>query len=214
MWKNGCIVKRMPSSERIAEFLLDTGAVRLSAHKPFVSKNGKKSPVFCDYPMIRDHADASAFIVDALYGRIRSLHIEPDAVAATAISDSGCAKAVAKKLGLPFVTVHPKGPERVEGDVPPGAQVVLVEDLLFTGGGTSIAIGALREKGAIVTDVVSVLSYALLPLQEKSMEEGFMIHSLTTVPVLRDVAVDQDRIGADESAEILRFLKDPEHWHM
>jgi len=209
-----CIVKHMPNSERIAEFLLDIGAVRLSAFKPFASKNGKKSPLFCDYPMIRDHADASAFIVDALYGRIRSLHIEPEAIATTAISDSGCAAAVAKKLGVPFITIHPHGAEKLAGTVTAGMDIVLVEDLLFTGGGTSAAIEVLRAKGAIVADVVTILSYALLPLQEKAMEEGVMVHALTTVPALHDAAVAQDRINAEESAEILRFLKDPEHWSM
>jgi len=204
----------MSSIERVAEFLLDTGTVSLSASKPFVSKNGKKSPVFCDFQMIRNHPDASSYVTEALYGRTRSLHVAPDAIACTAISDSMCAQVVAKRLKLPLITVKPSGAEKIDGELKEGMHVVLVEDLLFTGTGTTAAIDALRSKGAVVTDVVATLSYALLPLQEKAMEGGFMIHALTTVPALHDAALAQDRITADESAEILRFLKDPEHWLM
>lgn len=202
----------MPTSERVAEFLLDTGAVRLSAFKPFVSKTGKKSPVYCDYGLIRSHPAASDFIVDALYGRLRGLHIHPDVLASSDVSDSGCAHAVAKKMDLPLLTVHADPSKDSFGDAHKGRQVVMLEDLVFTGAGTAAAVNALRDAGLYVTDVVSILSYALLPMQERAMEGGFMVHPLTTVPEVHDTAVKQDRITASESAEILKFLKDPEHW--
>lgn len=204
----------MPTSERVAEFLLDTGVVSLSAFKPFVSRTGKKSPVFCDYSLIRTHPDASAFVVDALYGRLRGLHVHPDVLASSDVSDSGCAHAVAKRMGLPLVTVHKDASKNAFADMHKGRQVVLLEDLVFTGAGTEIAVNALRDAGLYVTDVVTILSYALLPLQEKAMEGGFMVHPLTTIPEIHDAAVAQDRITASESAEILKFLKDPEHWTM
>lgn len=203
----------MPTSERVAEFLLDTGAVSLSAFKPFVSKTGKKSPVFCNYTLIRDHADASAFVVDALYGRLRGLHIHADVLATSDVSDSGCAQAVAKKMNLPLIIVH-KDVSKNSYDAHKGRQVVMLEDLLFTGASTVTSVNSLRDAGLYVTDVVAILSYALLPLHERAMEEGFMVHPLTTIPEVHDAAVAQDRITASESAEILKFLKDPEHWTM
>lgn len=203
----------MPTSERVAEFLLDTGAVSLSAFKPFVSKTGKKSPVFCNYELIRAHPDASAFVADALYGRLRALHVEPDLLATSDISDSGCAHIVSARIGLPLLTVH-KDPSKNDFSAHAGRHVVLLEDLLFTGASTVSSVNKLRDAGLMVTDVVTILSYALLPLQERAMEEGFMVHPLTTIPAVHDAAVAQDRITAAESAEILKFLKDPDHWTM
>lgn len=209
----------MPNGTRIAEFLLDISAVRLSVHKPFTWTSGIKSPIYCDNRMIYSHPVARDFVVQALVDRVKHLHIEPDVIAGTATAAIGWAALVADKMKLPFVYVRSKPKEhgaqkRIEGDLKPDQHVVVIEDLISTGGSSVSTAEALRTEGkAVVTDVVSIFSYELLAAREKAMESRLQFHPLSTLPVLLQVALDQDRIIDEESEEIERFAKDPEHWH-
>src|SRR3989344_6825190 len=138
----------MPHGKRIAELLVDIGAVRLSVDPPFTWTSGIKSPIYCDNRMIYSHPDARNFVVDALVSRIKTLHINPDCVAGTATAAIGWAALVADRLDLPFVYVRPKakehgGKKRIEGDLKPGKHVVVVEDLISTGGSSISTVDAL-----------------------------------------------------------------------
>ena len=129
----------MPNAERIAEFLLNLGAVRLSPSEPFTWTSGIKSPIYCDNRMLYSHPDARSFIVDALVSRVKTLHVTPDVIAGTATAAIGWAALVADRLDLPFVYVRAKAKEhgakkRIEGDMKPGKHIVVVEDLISTGG--------------------------------------------------------------------------------
>lgn len=208
----------MPHGERIAEFLLDIGAVRLSVHTPFTWTSGIKSPIYCDNRMIYSHPTARNFVVSALADRVKHLHIPPDVIAGTATAAIGWAALVADRLDLPFVYVRSKAKEHgtqkmIEGDLPEGKHVVVVEDLISTGGSAVHTTEALRVEGkAVVTDVVSIFSYELGESHEKAMESSLQFHPLSTISKLLQVALDQDRIIDEEAEEIQRFVKDPPHW--
>lgn len=208
----------MHNGQRIAEFLLDIGAVRLSVHQPFTWTSGIKSPIYCDNRMIYSHPDARDFVVQALVERVKHLHIEADVIAGTATAAIGWAALVADRLKLPFVYVRSKPKEhgaqkRIEGDLKPDQHVVVIEDLISTGGSSVSTADALRTEGkAVVTDVVSIFSYELAAAHEKAMESGLHFHSLSTLPTLLDVAIDQDRIMEEEADDIRRFAKDPQKW--
>jgi orotate phosphoribosyltransferase len=208
----------MPHGERIAEFLLDIGAVRLSVHNPFTWTSGIKSPIYCDNRMIYSHPDARDFVVEALAQRVKNLHIPADVVAGTATAAIGWAALVADRLHLPFVYVRSSAKEHgakklVEGDLKEGQHVVVVEDLISTGGSSVKTAEALRNEGkAIVTDVVSIFSYDLIASREKAMEAKLQFHPLSTLPTLLQVALDQDRLIDEEAEEIERFAHDPNLW--
>lgn len=208
----------MPYGERIAEFLLDIGAVRLSVNQPFTWASGIKSPIYCDNRMIYSHPEARKFVVDALVQRVKGLHIEPDVIAGTATAAIGWGALVADRLNLPFVYVRSKAKDhgtqkRIEGDLKSDCQVVVIEDLISTGGSSVSSVTALKEEGkGIVTDVVALFSYELLAAREKALEAKIEFHPLSTLSTLLQVAVDQDRITDNEAAEIRRFAHDPEQW--
>lgn len=203
---------------RIAEFLLDIGAVRLSPHQPFTWTSGIKSPIYCDNRMVYSHPDARDFIVEALASRVKNLHIPADVVAGTATAAIGWAALVADRLKLPFVYVRSKAKEhgaqkRIEGDLKENQHIVVIEDLISTGGSAVSTAQALRDEGkGIVTDVVSIFSYELLAAREKAMESGLQFHPLSTLHILLDVALDQDRLIDEEAEMIGQFANDPEHW--
>lgn len=208
----------MAIQERIAEFLLSIEAVKLSPQSPFTWASGIKSPIYCDNRMIYSHPAARDVVVDALTERVRNLHIEPDCIAGTATAAIGWAALVADRLKLPFVYVRSKPKEhgtgkRIEGDLKPGTHVVVIEDLISTGGSSISTVEALREEGqAVVTDVVSIFTYEFSVAREKADEANLHLHPLTTISALVDVAVRQDRISNDDATLVRQFVKNPDQW--
>jgi orotate phosphoribosyltransferase len=151
----------MPHGQRIAELLLSIEAVKLSVNPPFTWTSGIKSPIYCDNRMIYGHPDARSFVVDALASRVRSLTVPPDAIAGTATAAIGWAALVAHELDLPFVYVRAKAKEhgakkRIEGDLKPEQHVVLIEDLLSTGGrSSSCATSAAHPMAAVAVPAIA-----------------------------------------------------------
>jgi len=208
----------MPHGERIAEFLLNIGAVRLSVHKPFTWTSGIASPIYCDNRMVYSHPEARTFVVDALVSRVKNIHIPPDVIAGTATAAIGWAALVADRMELPFVYVRSKPKEhgaqkRIEGDLKEAQHVLVIEDLISTGGSSVSTADALRTEGkCFVTDVVSIFTYELLAARGKMIEAKLQFHPLTSLSTLLQVALDQDRIIEEEVEEIERFARDPAAW--
>lgn len=208
----------MPHGERIAEFLLSVGAVRLSPREPFTWTSGIKSPIYCDNRMLYSHPAARTFVAQALASRVHNLHIPADVVAGTATAAIGWAALVADRLNMPFVYVRSKAKEHgtkklIEGDLKHEKHVVVVEDLISTGGSSAGTVETLRSEGqALVTDIVSIFSYEFHAAREKADELGVHMHPLSTITTLLKVAQDQDRITAAEAKMIAEFAHDPEGW--
>lgn len=208
----------MPQGRRIAELLLDIHAVQLSVDSPFTWTSGIKSPIYCDNRMVYSHPDARNIVVDALVQRVKNLHIEPDAIAGTATAAIGWAAIVADRLGLPFVYVRSQAKghgakKRVEGDIKPGMDVVLLEDLLSTGGSAISSVQALRDEcDANVHDVVAIFTYEMLTSNEKAQEVSVKLQPLATITTLLEVAEEQGRITEEDIANIARFIQDPQAW--
>lgn len=208
----------MLHGQRIAELLLNIGAVKLSVDPPFTWVSGIKSPVYCDNRMLYSHPDARKFVVDAFVSRVNSLSVPPDVIAGTATAAIGWAALVADRLRLPFVYVRAKAKDHgtkklIEGDLKPEKHVVLIEDLLSTGGSAVSSVAALRDEGkATVSDVVAIFSYELVAGLEKAQIAQVHLHPLSSFSVLLDVASAQGRLS-DEHIEAARtFIRDPEHW--
>lgn len=208
----------MPHGQRIAEMLINVGAVKLSIDPPFTWTSGIQSPIYCDNRMLYSHPDSRDFVVNALCDRVRSLHVEPDIIAGTATAAIGWAALVADRMQLPFVYVRSSAKEhgtqkRIEGDLPPEKHVVLIEDLLSTGGSAASSVEALREEGqAIVTDVVAIFTYEMLAAKEKEQQANVKFHPLSSFGVLLDVAAEQGRLTKDDISKAQSFSEDPKTW--
>ena len=206
----------MPHGKRIAELLIDIGAVKLSLDPPFTWTSGIKSPIYCDNRMIYSHPAARNVVVDALVNRVKSLHIPADVIAGTATAAIGWAALVADRLSLPFVYVrsNPKDhgmKKRIEGQLMPAKQVVVIEDLLSTGGSAVSTIDALREEGkCFVADVVSIFTYEFLSCTENAQRAGVHVHPLCAITTLLEVAVEQGRITEEQRDSVVAFVREPE----
>ncbi len=208
----------MTHGRRIAELLLELRAVKLSVDEPFTWTSGIKSPIYCDARLLYGYPIPRTTVVDALAMRVRNLHIPPDAVAGTATAAIGWAALVADRLNLPFVYVRPKAKEhgerkRVEGFLKPEQHIVVVEDLLSTGGSSMATVQALRDEArAIVTDVVSIFSYEFLSAVEGAQTMSVHLHPLTTISTLLAVALERDDITESQMRLIQDFMRNPERW--
>ncbi|MBU0766821.1 orotate phosphoribosyltransferase [Patescibacteria group bacterium] len=209
----------MPNGKRIAELLINIGAVKLSIDPPFTLTSGIKSPIYCDTRMMYSHPDAREFVVNALTDRVRNLHIEPDVIAGTATAAIGWAALVAYKLNLPFVYVRAKAKghgtkQMVEGDLPKHKDVVLIEDMFSTAGSAMVSVDALREEGdANVTDVVAIYTHEFPSSLENAQKHSVKLHPLCNLTTLFEVAVEQGRLTADDVGIAADFARDPQNWH-
>lgn len=208
----------MPHSKRVAELLLDIGAVKLSVNPPFTWTSGIQSPIYCDNRMVYSHPSARDFVVDALAETVAALPRKADCIAGTATAAIGWGALVADRLDLPFVYVRSKAKEhgaqkRIEGDMKDGMHVVVVEDLISTGGSSVSTVEALRsEGGATVSDVVAIFTYEMLASKEKESEAQVTFHPISSFSTLLDIALEQGTLTEEEVENVRGFAENPKEW--
>ena len=121
-------------------------------------------------------------------------------------------------MKLPFVYVRVAAKEHgtkklIEGDLKPGQHVVLIEDLLSTGGSAVSSVDALRCEGrATVSDVIAIFTYDFLSAREAAQTHNVQFHPLTTIDVLLKTAVGQNRISEEEADMVIAFVRNPQGW--
>lgn len=207
----------MNYAKEVAEALLKIGAVRLSPKSPFTWTSGIKSPIYCDNRMLISHVSAYKSVVDGFVDLLKDERF--DCVAGTATAGIPWAAFLAYELKLPMVYVRstPKGhgaKKRIEGDLPSGKRVLVVEDLISTGGSVVSTVEALRdEAGAVVEKVVAIFSYDFEKARNALGEAKVEYETLTDINVLSSVAVDLNVITPEERDMVLRFAKSPEGWN-
>lgn len=203
-----------------ARALLDIKAVNFRPDEPYIFTSGRISPVYIDCRKIISFPKQRTEIVDLMAELVRrEIGVEGiNAVAGGETAGIPYGAWMADRLNLPmlYVRKQPKGFGRmaqIEGDMPPGWTVPLVEDLATDGGSKHVFIKALREAGAVVKDVIVVFHYGIFPKSVESLKEiGVRLHGLAT---WHDVLAEARR-GNDFPAanldQIEKFLADPDGW--
>ena len=195
---------------QIAKELLSIGAVFLRPEEPFTWASGIQSPIYCDNrltlsaPAVREKVEAG------LAALVRE-HF-PDAQALMGTSTAGIAHAAitATLLGLPMGYVRGEAKShgrtnRIEGRLDPGTKVVVVEDLISTGGSVIDVVNALREAGAEVLGIVSIFTYGIRKGLDRLAAANVVNYSLSNLDVLVDVAVEEKYITPEQKEQILAF---------
>ncbi|MCX7354593.1 MAG: orotate phosphoribosyltransferase [Alphaproteobacteria bacterium] len=206
-----------------ARALLDIKAVNFRPDEPYIFTSGRVSPVYIDCRKIIAFPKQRTEIVTLMADLVRrDIGVDGiDAVAGGETAGIPYGAWMADRLNLPmlYVRKQPKGFGRmaqIEGDMPPGWTVPLVEDLATDGGSKHVFIKALREAGAVVKDVIVVFHYGIFPKSVESLKEiGVRLHGLATWPTWHDVLAEARR-GNDFPAanldQIETFLADPDGW--
>lgn len=203
--------------ENIARQLLQIKAIKLQPANPFSWASGWTSPIYCDnrktlsYPEVRD------FIKIQFARRVLELWPEVDVIAGVATGAIAQGALVADLIGKPFVYVRssPKGhglENLIEGDLKPGQKVVVIEDLISTGGSSLKAVEALRNNGAEVLGMLAIFSYGFKVAEDNFAEASVKYETLSDYQALLRVAVETGYVSSDELSTLSQWREDPANW--
>ena len=207
------------TARRIAEDLLSIRAVFFRPDEPFTWASGIKSPVYCDNRLILTAPDVRTEVETALMQTIRREY--PDAEVLMGTSTAGIAHAAitAQMMGLPMGYVRSSSKDhgrqnQIEGRLEKGQKVVVVEDLISTGGSVLEVVNVLREAGAEVLGIVSIFTYGMKKGLERLAAAKVRNVSLTNFDVIAQVAAEPKYIKPEDVARLLQFRNDPsdESW--
>ena len=210
----------MSQLEKIfAEKLLNVKAIKLQPEQPFTWASGWKSPFYCDNRKTLSFPSLRNFVKIELARIIAEQFPEADAVAGVATGAIAYGMMVAEVLGLPFVYVRPKPKDhgtgaQVEGDLPPKARVVVVEDLISTGGSSLAAVDALHKADANVLGMVAIFSYNFIKSRRAFENANVELHTLSHYEALLEKAVEENYIKAEDKERLIKFRNNPsdESW--
>ncbi|MBD3106791.1 orotate phosphoribosyltransferase [Bacillus sp. AGMB 02131] len=200
---------------QIAQQLLDIKAVFLQPNDPFTWSSGMKSPIYCDNRLTLSYPSVRKDIAKGLVQLIREYYPEVELIAGTATAGIPHAAWVSDEMDLPMCYIrskakgHGKG-NQIEGIASPGQKVVVVEDLVSTGGSVITAVQALREAGCEVLGVVSIFTYELTKGKVQLDAEGITNHSLSNYSTLVEVAKEQGYITAEDVEKLTKWRENPE----
>ena len=203
----------------IARHLLSIGAVFLRPAEPFVWASGIKSPIYCDNRLILTAPEARNEVEQAIADTVRREYPEAQVLMGTATAGIAHAAIAAHLLGLPMGYVRSGSKDhgrrnQIEGKLTPGERVVVIEDLISTGGSVLDTVAALRAAGAEVLGVISIFTYGMAKGRQRLAEAGVKCVSLTDLDTIAQVGGQQGYITQGDVARLLAFRDDPsdENW--
>ena len=208
----------MESIEKIvAKQLLDIKAVKLSPEKPFTWASGWKSPIYCDNRKVLSYPAARKVVYEAFVEIIKKHFKDVEVIAGVATGAIAYGMMVAEVLGLPFVYVRPKPKDhgtgaQVEGDLPDKARVVVVEDLISTGGSSLAAVDALHKAGANVLGMVAIFSYNFIKSIRAFENANVELHTLSHYEALLEKAVEENYVKPEDLDVLKEWRINPEIW--
>lgn len=202
---------------KIAEKLLDIKAVALNPNDPFTWSSGLRSPIYCDNRLTLSFPEVRKEVAAGLQAIILDKFPEAELIAGTATAGIPHAAWVSDNMELPMCYVrskakgHGKG-KQIEGKADKGQKVVVVEDLISTGGSAITAVKALREAGCEVLGVAAIFTYQLQKGKEMLAEEHIEAYTLTDIEALTEVALEKGYIQEEDMNKLIEWRKDPAEW--
>ena len=197
--------------------LLGIKAIKLQPNEPFTWASGWKSPFYCDNRKTLSFHDVRSFVKLELVHAILENFPEATAVAGVATGAIAQGMLVADELALPYVYVRPKPKDhgmknQIEGELPAGAKVIVVEDLISTGGSSLKAVAALREAGFEVVGMVASYTYGFPVAEEAFREAGVKLVTLTDYEHVVEKALETGYIKETDVPMLHEWREDPANW--
>jgi orotate phosphoribosyltransferase len=203
--------------KEIAQQLLNIEAVFLKPNDPFTWSSGLKSPIYCDNRLTISYPEVRRMIAQGIAENIKNHFPDADMIAGTATAGIPHAAWVSEILDLPMCYVrskpkaHGKG-SQIEGKVSKGQKVVVVEDLISTGGSCISAVNALREEGCEVLGVAAIFTYELQSGISKLAEADIKAVSLSDYTSLLEAAHENNYIEERDLEALISWKESPEEW--
>lgn len=206
-----------PQKKTFARKLLQIKAVRLSPQKPFTWASGWLSPIYCDNRRVNSYPEVRSYVKLRLVSLILEHFPDVDAIAGVATGAISQGALVADALGLPFAYVRPKPKDhgmgnQIEGELQPGCRVVVVEDLISTGGSSLKAVEALRQAGVEVMGMVASHTYGFPVAEEAFRQAGVTLYTLTDYDHVIAEAADTGYVTEADLELLRQWRLAPEQW--
>ena len=203
----------------IAKELLKINAVFLKPNDPFTWASGIKSPIYCDNRLTLSFPKTRHIIEFALAEKVKEKYPECEYIMGTATAGIAHAALVSELLALPMGYVRSSSKDhgctnKIEGAIIQGAKVVVIEDLISTGGSCVKVVNALKEAGFQVLGVVAIFSYNLDKATKVFKENKTEYHAISNYDVLKEVAVEKEYIKKEDLSKLNKWKQDPsdESW--
>ena len=209
----------MSSNVEIAKALLRIKAVFLRPEEPFTWASGIKSPIYCDNRLILSYPEERNIVENSMAEYVKKFYPETEALMGTSTAGISHAALIAERLNLPMGYVRGSAKDhgrknQIEGKVSAGEKVVVIEDLISTGGSVLECVEPLREAGAHVLGIVSIFTYGMKKGLERLANAKVENHSLCDLDTLVKVAVEEGYIKPEDEKRLLKFRDNPsdESW--
>lgn len=205
------------NKDQLSQYLLQSKAIKLDPANPFTWASGWKSPIYCDNRKTLSFPEIRRFIRDGLVELIRQNYPDPQVIAGVATGAIAQGALVAEAMDLPFIYVRPApkshGLENlIEGELKPGQRVLVVEDLISTGGSSLKAVNALRDAGAEVAGMVAIFSYGFPEAVQNFQLANCSLFTLGNYDTLVEHAINSGYIDAGQKEILVNWRKDPSNW--
>ncbi len=205
------------NSKKVANHLLQIKAIKLAPSNPFTWASGMKSPIYCDNRKTLSFSEVRDDIRDAFVDEIKDKYKDVDVIAGVATGAIALGVLVAQALNKPFVYVRSSAKAHgltnlVEGHLEKGQTVVVIEDLISTGGSSIKAVEALREAGADVLGLVAIFTYGFQKATDNFEAANCKWTTLSDYETMIEIAVQSDYVKEDEIALLKKWRNNPEDW--
>ncbi|MGD0581946.1 MAG: orotate phosphoribosyltransferase [Bacteroidales bacterium] len=204
-------------SKKIADYLLQIKAIKLQPSNPFTWASGWKSPIYCDNRKTLSFPEVRTYIRDSFEYTVTKLYPDTQLIAGVATGAIAHGALVAEKMGLPFIYVRSEAKghglgNQIEGYFEKGQKVVVIEDLISTGGSSLNAVKALREAGCEVLGMVAIFTYGFQKASDGFASEECRLDTLSNYNVLIDCAMNSGYIGQSDIETLKKWRVDPSVW--
>lgn len=204
-------------SRHVAAHLLNIEAIRLRPEQPFQWSSGWKSPIYCDNRLSLSYPEVRTYIKTALADAIREKFPAAEIIAGVATAGIAQGALVADLLHLPYAYVRPEPKKhgmgnQIEGRILPGQKVVVLEDLISTGGSSLKVVDVLRDMGAEVLGMVAIFTYGFHLADENFKQKNVQLVCLSDYQCMIIEALKLDYISEDQLTTLAQWREDPGSW--
>ncbi|MCU0360522.1 MAG: orotate phosphoribosyltransferase [Bacteroidia bacterium] len=204
-------------AHKIAEFLLQIKAVKLEPEHPFTWASGLKSPIYCDNRKTLSYPKIRTYIRQQFVESIQEHYGKPDVIAGVATGGIALGALVAQEMGLPFVYVRSEAKKHgltnmIEGELESRQSVVVIEDLVSTGGSSLKAVAALREAGCVVKGMVAIFTYEFEEAEANFKKAKCELRTLSNYSNLIETAVEKEYIAKKDVESLKQWKLNPQGW--
>ena len=204
-------------AKKTINYLLQINAIKLNTKTPFTWASGIKSPIYCDNRLILSNIEIRDYIANQMANIISKSFSGNYIIAGVATGAIAIGALVAERLKKPYIYVrpNPKGhglKNQIEGSLPSGSNVIVIEDLISTGMSSLNAVNAIKGESSSVNAMLSIFSYSFDFANDRFKSEKINLISLADYNILVEIVKEQKIINHDEIDKLQRWREDPEDW--